>query len=324
MAACPACTFINADDATACEMCGAQLPVRPPHRPKPPPSSSLRPLHARERRRRERLRGVRRVVVPAVHALRARGRRVLRRLWLPGRCGGTSGGRAPPAPITPEDVANKDYRPRRVERARGHALDALERIVDEPARFVALACGEQPPAAARPVGRVADPEPGEPAAGRVADEDASDDGADDSGDEADLQRRRRKLAGGVVVARLRRDGHDARELLAAHCVARHVRDADEVRRRRAARPPRKKRRAAPADDLDDFIVADDETSRARLLLGELMGVTTRCFPIPQGTPLAQFVPRRSRRSFNSATSTLAEHGSATNRSCVAAPVDRRL
>ena len=37
----------------------------------------LRPLHARERGRRERLRGVRRVVVPAVHALRARGRRVL-------------------------------------------------------------------------------------------------------------------------------------------------------------------------------------------------------------------------------------------------------
>ena len=42
----------------------------------------LRPLHARERSRRERVRGVRRVVVPAVHvhALRARGRRVLRRL----------------------------------------------------------------------------------------------------------------------------------------------------------------------------------------------------------------------------------------------------
>ena len=32
MAACPACTFINADDATACEMCGAQLgtPNAPP------------------------------------------------------------------------------------------------------------------------------------------------------------------------------------------------------------------------------------------------------------------------------------------------------
>ena len=59
-----------------------------------------------------------------------------------------------------------DYRPRRVERAlAAMPLDALERIVDEPARFVALACGEQPPAA-RPVGRVADPEPGEPAAGR--------------------------------------------------------------------------------------------------------------------------------------------------------------
>ena len=52
-----------------------------------------------------------------------------------------------------------------------------------------------------------------------------------------------------------------RELLVAHCVARHVWDADEVRRRRAARPPkrrpRKKRRRAD-DDLDDFIVADDE------------------------------------------------------------------
>ena len=48
-----------------------------------------------------------------------------------------------------------------------------------------------------------------------------------------------------------------RELLVAHCVARHVWDAGEVRRRRAARPPRRKRRRA-ADDLDDFIVADDE------------------------------------------------------------------
>ena len=30
MAACPACTFINADDATACEMCGAALGNAPP------------------------------------------------------------------------------------------------------------------------------------------------------------------------------------------------------------------------------------------------------------------------------------------------------
>ena len=30
MAACPACTFINADDATACEMCGASLGSAPP------------------------------------------------------------------------------------------------------------------------------------------------------------------------------------------------------------------------------------------------------------------------------------------------------
>ena len=41
---------------------------------------NLRPLHARERGRREHVRGVRRLVVSAVHALRARGRRVLRRL----------------------------------------------------------------------------------------------------------------------------------------------------------------------------------------------------------------------------------------------------
>ena len=77
MAACPACTFINADDATACEMCGASLGSAPE---KEAALKGLRPLHARERSRRERLRGVRRVVVPAVHALRARGRRVLRRL----------------------------------------------------------------------------------------------------------------------------------------------------------------------------------------------------------------------------------------------------
>ena len=30
MAACPACTFINADDANACEMCGAALGSAPP------------------------------------------------------------------------------------------------------------------------------------------------------------------------------------------------------------------------------------------------------------------------------------------------------
>ena len=79
MAACPACTFINADDATACEMCGAQLGTR--HAPPTDAAvKGLRPLHARERGRRECVRRVRRVVVPAVHALRARGRRVLRRL----------------------------------------------------------------------------------------------------------------------------------------------------------------------------------------------------------------------------------------------------
>ena len=162
---------------------------------------------------------------------------------------------APPAPITPEDVANKDYRPRRVERAlAAMPLDALERIVDEPARFVALACGEQPPAA-RPVGRVADPEPGEPAAGRVADEDASEDGAGSESD-ADLAAAE-KMLGDASSCPVCGATATTRELLVAHCVARHVWDADEVRRRRAARPPRRKRRRA-ADDLDDFIVADDE------------------------------------------------------------------
>ena len=173
MAACPACTFINADDANACEMCGASLET----------------------------------TLPAAAAVKACAHCTLENAadasacvacgawWCP-RCtrcvpaavaccdvcgypesadndaaaaeavadAADAAAAAPPAPITPEDVANKDYRPRRVERAlAAMPLDALERIVDEPARFVALACGEQPPAA-RPVGRVADPEPGEPAA----------------------------------------------------------------------------------------------------------------------------------------------------------------
>ena len=156
---------------------------------------------------------------------------------------------APPAPITPDDVANKDYRPRRVERAlAAMPLDALERIVDEPARFVALACGEQPPAA-RPVGRVADPEP-EPAAGRVADDASEGDGGAAASDDDEDFAAAEKLPGDASSCPVCGATATTRELLVAHCVARHVWDADEVRRRRAARPPKKKRRHA--DDLDDF------------------------------------------------------------------------
>ena len=285
MAACPACTFINADDATACEMCGASLET----------------------------------TLPAAAAVKACAHCTLENAadasacvacgawWCP-RCtrcvpaavaccdvcgypesadndaaaaeavadAADAAAAAPPAPITPDDVANKDYRPRRVERAlAAMPLDALERIVDEPARFVALACGEQPPAA-RPVGRVADPEPGEPAAGRVAD-DASEDDVGAESDEEGVAAAE-KMLGDASSCPVCGATATTRELLVAHCVARHVWDADEVRRRRAARPPKKKRRRrtspikkkrprAPADDdddddddddLDDFIVADDE------------------------------------------------------------------
>ena len=269
MAACPACTFINADDANACEMCGASLET----------------------------------TLPAAAAVKACAHCTLENAadasacvacgawWCP-RCtrcvpaavaccdvcgypesanndaaaaeavadAADAAAAAPPAPITPDDVANKDYRPRRVERAlAAMPLDALERIVDEPARFVALACGEQPPAA-RPVGRVADPEPGEPAAGRVAD-DASEDDVGAESDEEDVAAAE-KMLGDASSCPVCGATATTRELLVAHCVARHVWDADEVRRRRAARPPKrrpkKKRRRAADDDLDDFIVADDE------------------------------------------------------------------
>ena len=268
MAACPACTFINADDATACEMCGAALET----------------------------------TLPAAAAVKACAHCTLENAadasacvacgawWCP-RCtrcvpaavaccdvcgypesadndaaaaeavadAADAAAAAAPAPITPEDVANKDYRPRRVERAlAAMPLDALERIVDEPARFVALACGEQPPAA-RPVGRVADPEPGEPAAGRVAD-DASEDGANASESDDDFAAAEKLLAGADACPVCGATA-TTRGLLVAHCVARHVWDADEVRRRRAARPPKrppKKKQRRAADDLDDFIVADDE------------------------------------------------------------------
>ena len=261
MAACPACTFINADDANACEMCGAALGS----------ASTGAQLGS---------------APPAAAAVKACAHCTLENAadasacvacgawWCP-RCtrcvpaavaccdvcsypddaAAPVADAAPPAPITPDDVANKDYRPRRVERAlAAMPLDALERIVDEPARFVALACGEQPPAA-RPVGRVADPEPGEPAAGRVAD-DASEDGANASESDDDFAAAE-KLLGDASSCPVCGATATTRELLVAHCVARHVWDADEVRRRRAARPPRRKRRRA-ADDLDDFIVADDE------------------------------------------------------------------
>ena len=253
MAACPACTFINADDATACEMCGAQLGT---------PTAVKTCAHCTLENAADASACVAcgawwcprctRCVPAAVACCDV--------CSYPDDAAAPVADAAPPAPITPDDVANKDYRPRRVERAlAAMPLDALERIVDEPARFVALACGEQPPAA-RPVGRVADPEPGEPAAGRVAD-DASegDGGAAESDDDEDFAAAEKLLAGADACPVCGATA-TTRELLVAHCVARHVWDAGEVRRRRAARPPKKKRRraAAAADDLDDFIVADDE------------------------------------------------------------------
>ena len=163
---------------------------------------------------------------------------------------------APPAPITPDDVANKDYRPRRVERAlAAMPLDALERIVDEPARFVALACGEQPPAA-RPVGRVADPSPSRRRGASPTTRPRT--AAPPSLMMTRISRRRRSCCRGADACPVCGATATTRELLVAHCVARHVWDADEVRRRRAARPPKKKKRRRTADDLDDFIVADDE------------------------------------------------------------------
>ena len=257
MAACPACTFINADDATACEMCGAQLGTR-----NAPPTDAAVKACAH---------------CTLENAADASACVACGAWWCP-RCtrcvpaavaccdvcsypddaAAPVAAAAPPAPITPEDVANKDYRPRRVERAlAAMPLDALERIVDEPARFVALACGEQPPAA-RPVGRVADPEPGESAAGRVADDASEDGGADAESDDEDYAAAE-KMLGDASSCPVCGATATTRELLVAHCVARHVWDADEVRRRRAARPPKKKkRRRAENDDLDDFIVADDE------------------------------------------------------------------
>ena len=257
MAACPACTFINADDATACEMCGASLG--------PPTDAAVKAC----------------AHCTLENAADASACVACGAWWCP-RCtrcvpaavaccdvcsypddaAAPVAAAAPPAPITPEDVANKDYRPRRVERAlAAMPLEALERIVDEPARFVALACGEQPPAA-RPVGRVADPEPGEPAAGRVADDASSEDGGDAKSDDDEDFAAAEKLLGDASSCPVCGATATTRELLVAHCVARHVWDADEVRRRRAARPPRrrpkKRRRRAEDDDLDDFIVADDE------------------------------------------------------------------
>ena len=257
MAACPACTFINADDATACEMCGASIGGAPPT-----DATNKACAHCTLENAADASACVAcgawwcprctRCVPAAVACCDV--------CSYPDDAAAPVADAAPPAPITPDDVANKDYRPRRVERAlAAMPLDALERIVDEPARFVALACGEQPPAA-RPVGRVADPEPGEPAAGRVAD-DASEDGADAESDDDEDFAAAEKLLAGADACPVCGATATTRELLVAHCVARHVWDAGEVRRRRAARPPRpkkKRRRAADDDDLDDFIVADDE------------------------------------------------------------------
>ena len=255
MAACPACTFINADDATACEMCGASLGSAP---------EKEAALKACAHCTLENAADASACVACGAWWCPRCTRCVPAAVACCDVCSYPDDAAAPvadaasPAPITPDDVANKDYRPRRVERAlAAMPLDALERIVDEPARFVALACGEQPPAA-RPVGRVADPEPGKPAAGRVADDASeSEDGAvSDSGDE-DLAAAE-KMLGDASSCPVCGATATTRELLVAHCVARHVWDADEVRRRRAARPPKKKKRRHTADDLDDFIVADDE------------------------------------------------------------------
>ena len=253
MAACPACTFINADDANACEMCGASL------------GSAAADVKTCAHCTLENAADVSACVACGSWWCPRCTRCVPAAVACCDVCGypesadneADAAAAAPPAPITPEDVANKDYRPRRVERAlAAMPLEALERIVDEPARFVALACGEQPPAA-RPVGRVADPEPGEPAAGRVAD-DASEDGAD-AGSESDDEdfAAAEKMLGDASSCPVCGATATTRELLVAHCVARHVWDAGEVRRRRAARPPKRKRRRV-VDDLDDFIVADDE------------------------------------------------------------------
>eukprot|EP00629_Pelagomonadales_sp_RCC1024_P015801 CAMPEP_0119264714 /NCGR_PEP_ID=MMETSP1329-20130426/3732_1 /TAXON_ID=114041 /ORGANISM="Genus nov. species nov., Strain RCC1024" /LENGTH=164 /DNA_ID=CAMNT_0007264505 /DNA_START=108 /DNA_END=599 /DNA_ORIENTATION=+ len=68
----------------------------------------------------------------------------------------------PPGPptgagVTPEDLARPKYSLRRVEKALARASDgALEDIVRDPARLVALACGEIP--RARAAGAVVDPE----------------------------------------------------------------------------------------------------------------------------------------------------------------------
>ena len=265
MAACPACTFINADNSNACEMCGASLGSAPPTGAQFGNPQTDAAVKACAHCTLENAADASACVACGAWWCPRCTRCVPAAVACCDVCGypesadneAVAEAAAPPAPITPEDVANKDYRPRRVERAlAAMPLDALERIVDEPARFVALACGEQPPAA-RPVGRVADPEPGEPAAGRVADEDASEDGADAESDDDEDLAAAEKLLGDASSCPVCGATATTRELLVAHCVARHVWDADEVRRRRAARPPRRKRRRA-ADDLDDFIVADDE------------------------------------------------------------------
>ena len=229
MAACPACTFINADDATACEMCGAQLGT---------PTAVKTCAHC-----------------TLENAADASACVACGAWWCP-RCTRcvpaavaccdvcsypddaaapvADADAAPPAPITPDDVANKDYRPRRVERAlAAMPLDALERIVDEPARFVALACGERPPvgagAARRP--RPASSGGASPTPGRGRD-------AGSESDDEDLAAAEKMLGDRVCPAR--RDRHDARARGALN------RKAGTRARcaRRAARPPKKKRRTA--------------------------------------------------------------------------------
>lgn len=267
MAACSSCTFLNAADANACDVCGTSLGSAPPTTDAAVKTCAHCTL--------ENAADASACVACGAWWCPRCTRCVPAAIACCDVCGypddvaaeGANDDTAAVAPIAPDDVA-KDYRPRRVERAlAAMPTDALERIVDEPARFVALACGEVPPAP-RPVGRIAEPEP---APGAVADVSDGGDGSDsEDSDDADDYAAAEEMLGDASSCPVCGASAATRELLVAHCIATHVWDQEEVRRRRAARPPRKKkrRRRPPAetsrdddedhDDLDDFIVADDE------------------------------------------------------------------
>ena len=269
MAACPACTFINADDATACE-CGASLGSAPTGAQELPADAAVKAC----------------AHCTLENAADASACVACGAWWCP-RCtrcvpaavaccdvcsypddaAAPVADAAPPAPITPDDVANKDYRPRRVERAlAAMPLDALERIVDEPARFVALACGEQPPAA-RPVGLRR-----RPRARRAGGGAASPTTRPRTRTAPPrlmmtrISRRRRSPRRGRFMSGVRRDGHDARAPRGAlRRTARLGRGRGAAAARRAAAEGEE---AAPhADDLDDFIVDDDGDVEERFTSG---------------------------------------------------------